>query len=84
MCEQYNLATDPSRVAFGGGSFGGINALYVAMHYPHIFGGASTAAAAAAARGGRKCGKLSVGTKVWIQSHFCAHTEAVQHQYAWV
>ena len=29
---------DPDRLAFGGGSFGGVCALYAAMHYPHVFG----------------------------------------------
>ncbi|KAG1669133.1 hypothetical protein FOA52_002644 [Chlamydomonas sp. UWO 241] len=38
VTQKFNLSTDPSRVAFGGGSFGGINALHVAMHYPHVFG----------------------------------------------
>ena len=31
-------ATFPARVAFGGGSFGGVNALYASLHYPHVFG----------------------------------------------
>ena len=35
---KYNLSTDPFRVAFGGGSFAGVAALYAAMHYPHVFG----------------------------------------------
>ncbi|KAG1660566.1 hypothetical protein FOA52_005102 [Chlamydomonas sp. UWO 241] len=32
------LSTDPRRTAFGGASFGGINALHVAMNYAHVFG----------------------------------------------
>jgi hypothetical protein len=30
---------DPSRLAFGGGSFAGIAALMAAMRLPHVFGG---------------------------------------------
>ncbi len=36
--EHYHTADDPARVAFGGGSFGGVCALYAAMKYPHVFG----------------------------------------------
>ncbi|KAG1672027.1 hypothetical protein FOA52_008903 [Chlamydomonas sp. UWO 241] len=35
---RFNLSTDPRRTAFGGASFGGINALHVAMNYAHVFG----------------------------------------------
>lgn len=36
--QHFGAASDPARVAFGGGSFGGVCALYAAMHYPHVFG----------------------------------------------
>ncbi len=36
--QRYGASEDPAKVAFGGGSFGGVCALYAAMHYPHIFG----------------------------------------------
>lgn len=36
--QEFNTATDPAKVAFGGGSFAGVTALYAAMHYPHVFG----------------------------------------------
>ncbi len=35
---EFSVASDPELVSFGGGSFGGVCALYVAMHYPHLFG----------------------------------------------
>jgi len=35
---EFGGSTDPDRLAFGGGSFGGVCALYAAMHYPHVFG----------------------------------------------
>ncbi|KAL6760544.1 Alpha/Beta hydrolase protein [Haematococcus lacustris] len=35
---RFGAAADPDRNAFGGGSFGGVAALYAAMHYPHLFG----------------------------------------------
>lgn len=35
---EFSTASDPSKVAFGGGSFAGVTALYAAMHYPHVFG----------------------------------------------
>lgn len=38
VSRRYNTSTDASRVAFGGGSFAGICALYAAMAYPHVFG----------------------------------------------
>lgn len=38
VVHKYNVSTDPFRVAYGGGSFAGIAALYAAMHYPHVFG----------------------------------------------
>ncbi|GAB4823020.1 hypothetical protein N2152v2_010066 [Parachlorella kessleri] len=38
VSDTFATATDPARVAFGGGSFAGITALYAAMHYPHVFG----------------------------------------------
>ncbi|KAG2443453.1 hypothetical protein HXX76_001810 [Chlamydomonas incerta] len=36
--ERFHTSSDPARVAFGGGSFAGVAALYAAMHYPHVFG----------------------------------------------
>ncbi|KAG2497276.1 hypothetical protein HYH03_004860 [Edaphochlamys debaryana] len=36
--QRYGVSSDPSRVAFGGGSFAGVAALYAAQHYPHVFG----------------------------------------------
>ncbi len=36
--QRYGASSDPSRNAFGGGSFGGVAALYSAMHFPHVFG----------------------------------------------
>lgn len=38
ISQRYATSTDPARVAFGGGSFGGVCALYAAMKYPHVFG----------------------------------------------
>lgn len=35
---RYSISTDPAKLAFGGGSFAGVSALYAAMHYPHVFG----------------------------------------------
>ncbi|KAG2443225.1 hypothetical protein HYH02_009298 [Chlamydomonas schloesseri] len=36
--QRFHTAADPAKVAFGGGSFAGVAALYAAMHYPHVFG----------------------------------------------
>jgi enterochelin esterase-like enzyme len=35
---EFNTSVDPSKTAFGGGSFAGVTALYAAMHCPHVFG----------------------------------------------
>lgn len=35
---EFNTSADPSKTAFGGGSFAGVTALYAAMHCPHVFG----------------------------------------------
>ncbi len=35
---RYSVSCDPAKVAFGGGSFAGVAALYAALHYPHVFG----------------------------------------------
>ncbi|KAF6258832.1 Alpha/Beta hydrolase protein [Scenedesmus sp. NREL 46B-D3] len=37
--DRYNLAQEPSRLAFGGGSFAGVTALMAALRLPHVFGG---------------------------------------------
>jgi len=39
VTHHYGASTDPARLVFGGGSFGGVAALYAALHYPHTFGG---------------------------------------------
>jgi hypothetical protein len=39
LCELCLSLQDPSRLAFGGGSFAGIAALMAAMDMPHVFGG---------------------------------------------
>eukprot|EP00878_Enallax_costatus_P033511 GHUV01036998.1.p3 GENE.GHUV01036998.1~~GHUV01036998.1.p3 ORF type:complete len:117 (-),score=9.42 GHUV01036998.1:14-364(-) len=36
--QRFHAAQDPESTAFGGGSFGGVCALYAAIHYPHMFG----------------------------------------------
>eukprot|EP00198_Chlamydomonas_reinhardtii_P004541 XP_001693877.1 predicted protein [Chlamydomonas reinhardtii] len=36
--QRFHTSSDPAKVAFGGGSFAGVAALYAAMHYPHVFG----------------------------------------------
>ncbi|EFJ50202.1 hypothetical protein VOLCADRAFT_89088 [Volvox carteri f. nagariensis] len=36
--QRFAVSSDPAKVAFGGGSFAGVAALYAAMHYPHVFG----------------------------------------------
>lgn len=36
--EHFAAASEPDRVAFGGGSFAGVCALYAAMKFPHVFG----------------------------------------------
>jgi enterochelin esterase-like enzyme len=36
---KFGASADPARTAFGGGSFGGVCALWAAMHYPAMFGG---------------------------------------------
>lgn len=38
MQARYSVSSDPAKVAFGGGSFAGVAALYAALHYPHVFG----------------------------------------------
>lgn len=38
MQQRFHTSSDPAKVAFGGGSFAGVAALYAAMHYPHVFG----------------------------------------------
>jgi enterochelin esterase-like enzyme len=38
ISERFGGSHDPARLAFGGGSFGGVAALYAALHYPHVFG----------------------------------------------
>jgi hypothetical protein len=39
LCKLCLSLQDPSRLAFGGGSFAGIAALMAAMDMPHVFGG---------------------------------------------
>ncbi|GLC43975.1 hypothetical protein PLESTB_000215900 [Pleodorina starrii] len=36
--QRFSVSSDPAKVAFGGGSFAGVSALYAALHYPHVFG----------------------------------------------
>lgn len=38
MHQEFAVSVDPSRVAFGGGSFGGVCSMMAAMQYPHVFG----------------------------------------------
>jgi enterochelin esterase-like enzyme len=36
MREHFAISSDPSKNAFGGGSFAGVTALYAAMRFPHV------------------------------------------------
>jgi len=59
VSERFGGSRDPARLAFGGGSFGGVAALYAALHYPHVFGSVLAESPSLWVGEGRFLGELS-------------------------
>lgn len=78
--QRFSVSSDPAKVAFGGGSFSGVSALYAAMHYPHVFGCVLAESPSLWIAEGRF---LQVCPRVWLMS-LCSPWFGVALSFVWL